>query len=188
MKNKAGLYFGLIIFLIAIGLGGFLLNSSLWAGNNARTTTKTEYKMPQKEVLKLKDVPELMEHGYTGILYIGYESCPYCQEVKPLVYEAKSNYPVNFKYIKLKNKNNDRLFTDEDKGNVYKYFHKYMDKNDDGTYSIYSPLVVAVKNGQVLNMHLSTVDGHDASVAKMTDKQRTLVQACINELFAEVLS
>lgn len=188
MKNKAGLYLGLVIFLMAIGLGGYVLNASLWPGNNARSSNKAEYKIPQKETIKLKDVPKLMEHGYTGILYIGYESCPYCQEVKPLVYEAKSNYSVNFKYIKLKNKNNDRLFTDVDKKNVYQYFHKYMDKNDDGTYTIYSPLVVAVKNGKVLNMHLSTVDGHDASVAKMTDEQRVIVQACINELFQEVLS
>lgn len=187
MKNKAGLYLGLIIFLVAIGMGGYLLNFKLTSQNAAQSVEKSSNKL-NNEILKLRDVPALLKGGYTGIIYIGYESCPYCQEVKPIVYECKSNYSVNFKYIKLKNKNNDRLYTDKDKKNVYTYFEDYMDKNDDGTYTIYSPLVVSVKEGEILDVHLSTVDGHDASKAKMTDSQKAKLEDIINAMFVKLES
>lgn len=183
MKKNVGLYLCMLLFAFAIACGGVILNAGLKEKNR---TTQASQTSGSNRTLRLSDVPVLMDEGYTGILYIGFPSCPYCKEVKPIVYGIKEEYNCNFKYIKLRDKNNNKLFSDKDKKNVYKYFSEYMDKNNDGTYTIYAPLVVVVKKGKVIDAHLSTVDGHDAHIASMTEEQKEEFITIIRTLFDEV--
>lgn len=125
----------------------------------------------QKEEITLKEATALIENGYSGILYFGYESCPYCKEAKPIVWSLKEEENTEFHYVKIKDKEDERLFEEKDKEEIYPYLKEYMEHSEDD-YILYVPLIVAVRDGQVVLGHVSTVEDHDASKGKMSEEQK----------------
>lgn len=186
MKKNAVLYLCMTILGIGIITGGYILNSARLKPQKEMVVKRETVSDSAFKEITLSEAQKKIGSGYNGILYFGYESCPYCQEVKPIVekLEKKTNVPIF--YVNLKDKKDEKAFSNADKKAIYPYLIDYMEEID-GEYKLYVPLVVSIKDGKVIKGHLSTVDGHDASIAKMTDEQYREVYKDIQTVFMSIL-
>ena len=111
-----------------------------------------------KNVLKtadFKDLKSFIEHG-TGILYFSFPECPWCQAYIPMLNEVLENSEMRANYYNARNdKQNDRSFYDEIAQLLID--HNKSDDPDivlydnDGKPLIYVPLVVFIKNGEIIS-------------------------------------
>ena len=186
MKKNVILYLCMIILGIGVITGGYVLNSTQLKQQKEKIIKKETAHEGVLKKITLSEAKKKIDSGYKGILYFGYESCPYCQEVKPIVekLEKKTNVPIF--YVNLKDEKDEKTFSDSDKKAIYPYLTDYMEESDN-EYKLYVPLVVSVKNGKIIEGHLSTVDGHDASISKMTNEQYNEVYEDIQEIFMSIL-
>lgn len=109
-----------------------------------------------------------------GILYFGYEQCPYCQQAKPLLAKVAKKEKKTVYYIKVRDDQKNLLYTDQQREQLSQFIGKYMEENEDEENKLwlYVPLVLSVKNGKAIKGHEGTVKNHDASKRKMTKKEK----------------
>ena len=115
---------------------------------------------------------QYFEEKKTGILYFGFESCPWCKEAKPILKKVAKNLGVDIYYVKTRDEDKNLLYDDEQKAQIQLYIQDYMSNNDEGVLTLYVPLVLAVQDGQVIDGHEGTLDSHDATERKMTKKEK----------------
>lgn len=66
------------------------------------------------------------------------------------------------------------------------YIQEYMSENDEGVLTLYVPLVLVVKNGEVIDGHESTLDGHDATEREMTDDEKAQLKKIYETLLGKL--
>ena len=105
--------------------------------------------------MKKEDLKSFIEHG-TGILYFSFPECPWCQAYIPMLNEVLENSEMRANYYNARNdKQNDRSFYDEIAQLLID--HNKSDDPDivlydnDGKPLIYVPLVVFIKNGEIIS-------------------------------------
>lgn len=119
------------------------------------------------EKISAKNAVYLIENG-TGIIYIGYPKCPWCQKLVPILNEiAKEDEVKNIYYID--NFYNMRPDKNENPKNVKEY-NKLVDllgdkivemKSEEAEFNIIRvPLVLFIKNGKIVDYHSGTYEGH----------------------------
>lgn len=133
--------------------------------------------------ITMEEAIELFKNKGDGILYFGYPDCPWCQEAQPILEELAETYDKQIYYIRTRDSEKNKLYTDEEKEQIMQYIQDYEDKDDDGEYQIYVPLVLSVKEGSVIKGHLGTVEEHDANERTMTDSE----QKEVAEIYTEIL-
>ena len=87
----------LIIILLCVGLVYVFINN---IENSSEKEEKMEfsklYNVDENhvfETISVKDAVDLLENG-TGIIYLGYSDCPWCQDIVPLLNESAKNNDV----------------------------------------------------------------------------------------------
>ncbi len=88
------------------------------------------------------------------------------------VEEVRKEYDQTIHYIRTRDENRERLYTDEQKEKIAPYLKDYMSENEEGILTLFVPCVVVVKDGQVVDGHVGTVEGHDAHERKMTAEEQ----------------
>lgn len=140
---------------------------------------------------------EVIENG-TGIIYLGFPECPWCRNALPVLFDAaKDNEVEVIYYMNILNERDS--YTVEDGKLVYatdkegnekkgtKGYFKLLDALEDhlsdyvilfeedeyevGEKRIYAPSVVFVRDGEVLGIHVSTVDSQEDPSKKLTEDQ-----------------
>ena len=140
---------------------------------------------------------EIINNG-TGIIYLGFPRCPWCRNALPVLLDvAKDNEVETIYYMNILNERDsyvvedDKLVyaTDED-GNEKKGTEGYFDllealdehlteytisydgkKYKTGEKRIYAPSIIFVRDGEVLGVHVSTVESQDNPKEGLTDEQ-----------------
>lgn len=135
----------------------------------------------------------------TGIIYLGFPECPWCRSALPVLFDvAKNNNISTIYYLNIKDERdsyvveNDKLVyeLDED-GNEKKgtkgylkllkvlddYLSDYTISYDDKLYEtkekrIYAPTVIFVKDGDVIGLHVSTVESQKNGFDKLTKSEK----------------
>ncbi len=125
------------------------------------------------------------EDGKSGILFFGFESCPWCQEAKPILKDVADETGQTVYYVKVRDEDSNLLYTEEQRELLTNYIGEYMSENEDQENKLwlYVPLVVSVKNGVAIDGHVSTIDGHDATEREMTDDEK----AELKEIYKKIL-
>ena len=91
---------------------------------------------------------ELLQKG-TGILFLGFKECPWCQGLAPLVDEAaKAEGLSKIYYLDIRAA---REANDSDYQKLVDILKEYLRTGDDGQPRIYVPDVTAVKDGKVVS-------------------------------------
>ena len=121
----------------------------------------------------------------SGVLYFGFSSCPWCKEAKPVLKKAAQEKGIDIQYVKVRDEEKNRLYTDEQKSQIQPYIQDYMSNNDEGILTLYVPLVLVVKNGKVVDGHEGTLDSHDATERKMTDEEKEELIQIYTKLISE---
>lgn len=129
------------------------------------------------------NVIELITEG-SGVIYLGFPTCPWCKELTPILNEVakeksvKEVFYYNFKDIRENN-------TDEYK-KLVTLLSEYIGEDKEGNKRISAPSTIFVKNGKIKGVHVGTVDSHDAHERTMTDEEKSQLKTILSNYFDEI--
>jgi predicted bacteriocin transport accessory protein len=138
--------------------------------------------------ISFDDAITYFTEGKSGVLFFGFESCPWCKEAKPILKKVAKKLGVDIYYVKTRDDDKNLLYTDEQKAQIQPYIQDYMSNNDEGVLTLYVPLVLTIKDGKVTAGHEGTLDSHDATERKMTKKEKKKLTRIYNRLLKETQS
>lgn len=133
-----------------------------------------------------EEVMNILESG-TGIIYFGYPECPWCRTIVPVLLEAAEAvglepiYYYNAKSIRdVKHLDeNGNIVVDQEGTKEYydlieamsEVLTPYEGLNDDTIKRLYFPTIIAVKNGVIQDIRISSVDSQTDPYTSLTDEQ-----------------
>lgn len=150
--------------------------------------------------IKYSNYDEIIDviENKSGIIYLGFPECPWCRSALPVLFDVAKDNDINtIYYLNILNDRDSYVVedgelvyeTDEDgneKKGVEGYFKllealdehltdyviSYEDEEyETGEKRIYAPTVIFVRDGEVLGLHVSTVESQKSGFDKMTDEQ-----------------
>ncbi len=149
--------------------------------NSSKTARYLELDIPEENPMKyasLKEVMNVLDHG-TAILYFGRPTCPWCRNAVSVLIDAAKEVGIKtIYYFDMDQIKNDWKVEDgkvvkskEEKEGYYdllkamdEYLTNYTITDSEGNVfdvgekRVYVPMVVCVKEGKILDAHISTVD------------------------------
>ncbi len=148
---------------------------------------------------------ELLTKG-TGVVYFGYPECPWCRTAVPMLIQAASNtgleeiYYFNAKDIRdVKSLDEDGNIVTEKEGTeeYYKllevlgdHFWAYEGLNDESIKRLYFPTVVFVLEGEVVGIHIDTIESQKDARVPLTEEQKSelvnIYTGHINKVLSDV--
>lgn len=125
-------------------------------------------------------------------LYIGYSHCPWCRRAVPVLVEAANQIEAeHIYYINVDDQTllfKDRQYGGEydkeamiaqqtlieliNKNGVYSDIESEYDEDEKGL-RLYTPTVLFINNGEIVNYNVSTVEGHNSASDELTEEQYT---------------
>lgn len=190
IKNKKIIiYAG--IGIIALGLIIFLIIHN--AKNNILDNEKfaNEYtEVGKNNVFVYRNADEIIKilEGGTGIVYIGFPECPWCQSYVPMLNEvAKEEGVEKIYYFNIRD---DRQKNTKEYQKIVKLVKSYLMKDDEGNERIFVPDVYAVKNGIILshNNETSVIDSDITPSEYWTDNKKIELKQTFKNMIDEVYS
>lgn len=164
--------------------------------------TYLELAIPEDNPIKYSDADEVINiiENESGVIYFGYPECPWCRSAIPsLLNAAKETGIETIYYMNLKEHRdvktidaNGKIIEEKEASKEYKKLLKALDKylNDyviedvkgnkinTNTKRIYVPLVVFVKDGEVVGIHEDTVESQKdpfQGLSKAQEEELTLI-------------
>ena len=156
MKNK-GLIIGLVaIIVILIGVVIFLLVRDNNEENIETTPTDAEKfaeeypSMPDDNVFTYATVDEIIDvlDGGSGIVYLGFPECQWCNAYVPYLNDVAKSVGVN--EILYYNIREDRSNNSENYQKIVELLDGYLTDDEEGNPRIYVPAVIFVNNGTIV--------------------------------------
>lgn len=147
---------------------------------NSKDDTKTTFKE-----ISFDEAIQYFTQEKSGVLYFGYSSCPWCNEAKPILKKVAKENGIDIQYVKVRDEEKNRLYTDDQKVIIEPYIQDYMSSNDEGILNLYVPLVLVVKDGKVIDGHEGTLESHDATERKMTNDEKEQLTKIYTKLMSE---
>ena len=99
----------------------------------------------------LKSLILKIKEGFSGVIYFGFESCPFCNQVVPILNYIAKEYGQVITYVNIYNyrfdKNGNKLNTFLDEYTSIQLYLKDYLKEDK---TLYVPCVVFVKKGEII--------------------------------------
>ena len=97
-----------------------------------------------------KQTIDRLENG-TGIVFLGFKECPWCQFMVDFVDKAAKAEGVN--KVMYFNIRQDRADNTEDYRKIISLIENHLAKDDEGNPRVYVPHVLAVKNGVIVDSY-----------------------------------
>lgn len=138
------------------------------------------------------EIFQILESG-TGVIYLGFPECPWCRNLVPVLLSAAKEVELDTLYYLNISEDRDLLLLDENKNIITekegnkKYFElvskldqildEYILTANDGSEvktgekRIYLPLVIFVKNGEIVGYHDGTVESQEDPYVALTDRE-----------------
>lgn len=105
-----------------------------------------------------ESVEKMLAHG-TGIICFSFPECPWCQKYVPLLNEAAQDTGVSILYYDIyTDKENDREWYDSIAAEIEEKDSSISRYDNDGNLLIYMPLVLFVKEGEIIGYDDETCD------------------------------
>lgn len=192
MKRKIIIIGVICLFLIIIGVFCYskdniklkldyeMINKVDFAKNK-----KIKVNIPiDNRVKYIKSGKELIEilTTKTCIVYMGYETCPWCRNALPVLIDSIiSNDVKDFYYFNIHD-----VSINEEKDELYEILANYLKVKDDGTKVIAVPDVYAIKNGKIVSHHRGCVEGYKNPYKKMNDEQVSELKTIYDTMVKEI--
>ena len=177
MKNKGIIItMGIIIFIL-IGVIIFLL-----VGNNKEEETvlsdaarfSQEYTLVDENnkfvYSDIDEIIDILEDG-TGIVYLGFPECKWCQQYVVYLNEVAKDRGISKIYYY--NIREDREKNTKDYQKIVSLLKEYLEEDEDGNPRVYVPAVTFMSNGKILGFDDETAydtKGYDDPSEYWTDK------------------
>lgn len=151
--------------------------------------------IPKENPVKYSNADEIIDvfKNKSGVIYFGYPECPWCRSAIPsLLKAAKESGIETIYYMNLKEERNTKTIDADGKiiekkagsdeyNKLLKELDKYLDdyviediegkEVNTNTKRIYVPLVMFIKDGQVVGMHVDTVESQKDPFKGLDEKQ-----------------
>lgn len=131
-------------------------------------------------------IQKLEDDKFSGILYYGYPSCPWCEEAVIIMNDVANDLEQNIYYVNKKSE--DSLNHPELEQKTIKILDEAygLEKDDEEQPRLYVPEVVVIKKGKIIAHHMGTVEGHDAKERKMNDDEKLLLTSIYEKMFNKI--
>ena len=174
MKYKNDIIAAIIVIAV-LGIIGF---GYLRATDNEEVSDSIKFSQEYTNVSKDnsfvyktdKEIIEILKHG-TGVVYLGFPECPWCQGYVGYIEEiAKKTNVSKVYYLNVLDirKNNTKEYQE-----IVSILNDYLDYDEEGKKRVYVPLVIAVKDGKIIDC--------DSETSKDTKGYETPEEYCKNE-------
>lgn len=151
MKEKKLFIIGAILVVIGLILSYFFLIKKDDNKESDREKFKSEYTNVTSDnpfvYRSVDQIINILEKG-TGVVYLGFPECPWCQAYVPYVEEVAKKVGIDKVYyfnIKEDRKNNT-----EEYQKIVKILDVYLPNDDEGNKRIYVPAIIIVQNGKIV--------------------------------------
>lgn len=205
MKNKKlKLIIGLIVLILLIGIISTLyINKDNSTKDEKKfkeeyesinEKSKISLTIPEDNKMKYvtsKEVIDILKNK-TGVIYFGFPDCPWCRNIVPiLINTAKCECLDEIYYFnalsirdtKHLDESGNIVIDKEGSKEYYEivellsdYLGPYEGLNDDSIKRLYFPTVVFVKDGKIVDVHISTVEDQTDPYVPLTKKQKEKLQ------------
>jgi predicted bacteriocin transport accessory protein len=128
------------------------------------------------------EIIDFLENG-TGILYFGYNTCPWCRNSVPILIDTVRKNNIDTIYYADVHKLN--LSSIE---KLYEILDSYLEENSEGKKVIAVPDVYFIKEGTIIGHHLGTVDSFHNPYNGMSDSEKQELESIYQELIEEMES
>ncbi len=118
--------------------------------------------------LTLQQLYEAIDAKKTVIVLLSHITCPWCQALVPVVDEVARGRELGIYYIDA-----DREFLNDER--LLKMCQEIENKtavDEEGNPCLYLPSILYIRQGMLIDIHVGTVSGHDASAMGLSEKQR----------------
>lgn len=151
MKEKKIFIIGAILVVLGLILSYFFLIKKDDNKESDREKFKSEYTNVTSDnpfvYRNVDQIINILEKG-TGVVYLGFPECPWCQAYVPYVEEVAKKVGIDKVYyfnIKEDRKNNT-----EEYQKIVKILDVYLPNDDEGNKRIYVPAIIIVQNGKII--------------------------------------
>ncbi len=185
------------IFLIIAGIA--MIIAFVIIGNNTeKKPEETDASKFVKEYTKVREnnpfiyktgeeIIEILNSG-TGIVYLGFPECQWCQSYIKMVDDVASDLEVkNIYYFNIKD---DRASNTKVYQDIVKILDSNLEKDDEGNKRIYVPELVFVKKGKIIahDNETSTISGNITPSEYWTDDKVISLKNKLRENMALVVT
>lgn len=179
--------------------------------NGKKNSNDTEYltvNISENNAITYKTDEEIIDilKSSTGVVYFGYNSCPWCRSmVETMLKSLDTNNVSKVYYVDIKDirssyevENRKLIKTNEGTESYYEilsilneYLTDYKITDSKKEYDtkekrLYAPTVVAVKNGQIIGFHEGTVESMTDPYQGLTKEEQEELYKTFNNMFAEL--
>ncbi|MBF1104465.1 MAG: hypothetical protein HXL54_02670, partial [Solobacterium sp.] len=137
------------------------------------------------QLITLKESLRMFEEGGTGILYYGYDECAWCNRAVPELNEVAKELNLTIYYIDASAK-----VEKDDYKKLLEYIDPVLKVNSSGEKGFYVPAVIGVKNGKLVDYHVSLLDDFELSKddpdKQLSDAQKQELQDIYRKIAKEV--
>ncbi len=129
--------------------------------------------------------------GGDHILYLGFPSCPWCVEYVTYYNEVAKEQNKRIKYYDMKEirKIVDGALGSDFQALVDKINKEYLSEkvDEEVTYDwIYAPTLYIIKNGEVIDMVVGGIEGHNILERSLTKKEKEDYLNLLREMFSKI--
>lgn len=182
MKKKLLLIIPIIFAFVLIGCRKEETDSQKFAKEYTKLTEDNYFVYRNNE-----EIIKILEHG-TGIVYLGFPECPWCQAYVPVLNEVADI--EGLEKIYYYNILEDRKNNTENYQKMVNILSDYLQYDDEGNKRIYVPAVVAVAEGEIVGFDDETAydtKGFDKPEEYWTDEELSDLKIKLTDMINKVL-
>lgn len=134
----------------------------------------------------LDHVKEMRDNGASFVFYMGYDTCPFCNAVMPVLNAEASKYGLDVYYVDALAAVDDGSL-DRHQDDLLEQFKDQFQPDEDGSYAVQVPITAFYVDGKLDSFHVGFVDGYDTSAGGATTEEATEFLSAIDPGFRAVL-
>lgn len=177
-----------LLCLILAGCGNLGAQPSSTADLFMSAYTELEENLVYKEG-DHEAVEKMLAHG-TGVVYFSFPECPWCQKYTPLLQDIAKEAGMEVLYYNIyQDKSNDKAWYDEIAGMIEEKNPEISRYDNDGNTVIFMPLVLFVKEGEIIGYDDETCDLDSDEVSAdtyWTKERQSALEERLLPLFSEI--
>lgn len=191
MKKNIIVPLSILVLLIIAGLTYFFLIKKEEVTPDNVKFAKEYTKISEDNLFKyktLEEVNKILTKG-TGVVYLGFPECPWCQEYVKYIDEVSKS--VGLDKVYYSNILDDRKNDTEEYKETVKILSDYLSNDDEGNKRVYVPSVIVVSSGKIVMFDDETArdtKGYDSPKEYWQSENLTALKTKLNDSFEKVKS
>ena len=186
MKKKRWLILPIIVLLLLVGC----TKNDNEEKEDAKKFASEYTQVDEENYYVYRDSEEIikiLEHG-TGIVYLGFPECPWCQAYVPMLNEIadiEGLEKIYYYNILDARKNNT-----DDYQQIVNILKDYLQYDDEGNKRVYVPAVIAVLDGEIIGFDDETsydTKGYEKPADYWTDEEVNDLKLKLTDMVSQVV-